>query len=361
MAIYRCEFKIYGRSKGRSAVAGAAYVTGSKQVRKANSGTGGRVSAVAAAAYRSGGSLADKQAGEVFDYTQKHNVAWSGILAPEDAPAWATDRGQLWNAVEAAENRKDAQLFRECLLTLPRGLDRTEQIALVRAFVQDQFVSQGMVADIGLHCPDASDGEANPHAHVMLTLRRLDASKPSGFGLKETAWNEVQWQGKGANTARQGGFLHQRRAAWADYCNAALADAGSAEKVDHRSLKARGIDRAPQPKLGKAHYAKPAPWVGIVHDNHAGARFENRTRAMMRAVSHGKRVDRGAAMPTVLPIGGDPDPATRQMIAAVHLAKLQSGYRLARDGVAHAEEVARWLRGAALKEPEPSRSTDHER
>ena len=346
MAIYRCEFKIYGRAKGQSAVAASAYVTGTKQSRGANSGAAGRVSAVAAAAYRSGGSLTDKGTGETFDYSQKQNVVWSGILAPDHAPGWATHRASLWNAVEAAEKRKDAQLFRECLLTLPRGLSRDQQIALVRSFVHDAFVSQGMIADIGIHDPKASDGREQPHAHVMLTLRDIG---PDGFGAKRRDWNDVQWQGKGAGTARQDGFLRQRRASWADYCNAALTDAGDTATVDHRSLKARGIDRAPQPKLGKAHYAKPAPWVETVHDNLAGVRFGNQVGAISRAVTQAQR-SRSSAAP---PIGGDLDERTRRMAQAVRRAGRQPGYRLAEDGMAHAAATTRWLRGQELRQPEP--------
>ena len=35
------------------------------------------------------------------------------ILLPDGAPDWMADRQKLWNAVEAAEKRKDAQLARE--------------------------------------------------------------------------------------------------------------------------------------------------------------------------------------------------------------------------------------------------------
>ena len=57
------------------------------------------------------------------------------ILAPETAPAWVQDRAALWNAVEAAETRRNAQLARELVLTLPRELtpeQRLEDGALVR-------------------------------------------------------------------------------------------------------------------------------------------------------------------------------------------------------------------------------------
>ena len=77
----------------------------------------------------------------------------------------------LWNAVEAAEKRKDARLAREIQLALPRELDREAQIALVRDFVTEQMVARGMVADFAIHDVRARDGGRQPHSHVMLTTR----------------------------------------------------------------------------------------------------------------------------------------------------------------------------------------------
>ena len=290
MAIYRCELKVYGRASQNSATAAAAYVTGSKVSGKAGGGKPVKpVSAVAAASYRSGEIL--QQGDTTHDYSRKENVLWSGIMAPEGAPAWARDRGQLWNTVEASEKRKDAQLFRECLVSIPRELSPDEGRKLVQDFVQRQFVDRGMVADIGIHSPRASDGELNPHAHIMLTTRQLDGDRFAA--KKEPAWSEVQWKGKGIGRAAPGGFLDQLRSAWAEACNKALAEAGDGARVDHRSLAERGIDRAPQPKVGKAKHAKQeqanpnaARWRDYMH-----GRAEN-VRGYNEAVQCGRAAGR---------------------------------------------------------------------
>ncbi len=44
----------------------------------------------------------------------------------------------------------------------------------------------------------------------------------------------------------------KQRQSWADAVNAALEKAGRDERVDHRSLKDRGMDALPQPKIGVA-------------------------------------------------------------------------------------------------------------
>jgi len=56
---------------------------------------------------------------------------------------------------------------------LPKELDREKQIELVRNYVKENFVNVGMCADIAIH--DKNDG--NPHAHILLTMRKRRESK----------------------------------------------------------------------------------------------------------------------------------------------------------------------------------------
>jgi hypothetical protein len=84
-------------------------------------------SSIAGAAYRSGSRLYEESTGLVHDYTRsKHGVEHSEILAPDGAPAWVHDRHTLWNTVEAAERRKDAQVAREIEVGLPIELSKSE-------------------------------------------------------------------------------------------------------------------------------------------------------------------------------------------------------------------------------------------
>jgi hypothetical protein len=135
------------------------------------------VSAPARAAYRSGGVLIDKETGEAHDFTPKRGIEWTGILAPENAPPWVYDRQKLWNVVEASETRVNSRLAREVEITLPRELTPEQCKALVHAFVRKEFVSKGMVVNVAIHRPDASDGKKQPHAHVLLTTRGRRAGR----------------------------------------------------------------------------------------------------------------------------------------------------------------------------------------
>lgn len=204
MAIYHLSAKVVSRAKGQSVVASAAY--------------------------RSSEALHDERYGLTHDYTKKEGVEHSEILAPEESPAWVFDRQALWNAVEAAETRKDAQLAREIELGLPVELTHEENVELVREYVKSQFVARGMIADFSVH----EDDPDNPHAHVLLTTRSITEQ---GFGAKERSWNAKR-------------ELLAWREAWGSHANEHLARAGHAVRIDHRSLDAQGIQLEPGQKIG---------------------------------------------------------------------------------------------------------------
>jgi len=261
LAIYHLRLKVLSRSLGRAAKPGGAT----------------RRSAIAAAAYRSGDRLFDSSQGKWFQF-DKPEVVFKGILAPEGAPSWVFDRQTLWNVVERAEKRCDAQLAREVELTLPRELAKEQQVELVEAFLKEHFVSKGMIADYAIHRPVASDGLAQPHAHVLLTMRRLDPSTETGFSLaKERDWNERDDIARAVAEARKRfndtglpsdkQALEQAearrnvntwRAGWAAHANRSLELVGSAARIDHRTLEAQGIMRPPQPSLGLARHVEKA-------------------------------------------------------------------------------------------------------
>lgn len=250
MAMFRLEAKIFSREKrGRSVIA--------------------------AAAYRAGTKLKDELRGKIFDYARRSKgVVESTILAPEGAPAWACDSSQLWNAVEAGEKRVDAQLAREFVLAVPRELSADSQFQTAVGWAQTHLVNSGMVAEVSLHHP--RDGK-NPHVHILCTMRKLDGEQFSR--KKATEWNDV-------------GLLVRQRQWWAEAVNAALEKAGRDERVTHLSLKDRGIDREPEPKIGVAATAMKRR--GVVADPE---RFQlvrrvklfNEIRPMMKSIKgHGE-------------------------------------------------------------------------
>jgi len=208
MAIYHFTSKIIARGSGKSSVASAAY--------------------------RAGEKLYDERQNKIVDYTRKQDVMFKEIFIPEGAPKWMADREKLWNVVEKIERRKDAQLAREIHFSLPRELSKEQNIELAKEFIKNEFVSRGMIADLCIHDGMAKDGEEQPHAHVMLTMREV---VEEGFGLKERSWND-----------RDGYGLW--RESWAEHANRYLAMNGIEQRIDHRSYAEQGIDLIPQNKIG---------------------------------------------------------------------------------------------------------------
>ena len=196
-------------------------------------------SAVAAAAYRSGTKLTNEWDGMTHDYTRKGGIVHAEIMLPAHAPPEFADRSILWNSVEQIEKARDSQLAREIEAALPRELSGEQQLALVRAYVKDNFVDKGMCADFAIH----DKGTGNPHVHIMLTLRPL---KETGSGVqsaaRHTIWTRTDSASRMGNAARKNhredttdwndkGNVEIWRAAWAAYTNRALESAGRPERI----------------------------------------------------------------------------------------------------------------------------------
>ncbi|MBU0555679.1 MAG: Ti-type conjugative transfer relaxase TraA [Alphaproteobacteria bacterium] len=193
-------------------------------------------SALASAAYRSASRLHDQRLDRHHDFSNKAGVVHSEVLLPDGAPEHLSDREELWNAVEAAELRKDAQLAREIEFAIPREMTKEQGIELARDFVRDEFVARGMIADLNVHWDIGADGLAKPHAHVMLTMREVSED---GFGKKNRDWNRTD-------------LLEKWRERWSEHVNTRLAELDIDARIDHRSLEAQGIDLEPQHKIGPA-------------------------------------------------------------------------------------------------------------
>src|SRR5450432_2079307 len=238
MAIYHLHVKVIGRKSGSSAVASAAY--------------------------RSGSRLRDERLDRSHDFSAKRGVVHSEVLLPENAPeAWG-DRERLWNDVEAFEVRKDAQLAREVEFSIPRELTQAQGIELARDFARAEFVGLGMIADLNVHWDVGEDGMPKPHAHVMLTMRAVDEN---GFGPKVRDWNRTE-------------MVERWRERWAELANERLAELDIDTRIDHRSLEAQGIALEPQSQIG-------APAKRIQVRGIEGEATEADRAEMHREIAHG--------------------------------------------------------------------------
>lgn len=220
MAVYRCEVKRISRSAGQSAVAAAAYRSATR-LRQQENGH-------------------HQPEAKLHDYRRRAlGVAYREVMAGKDAPEWARDRAELWNAAERAENRRNSVTAREILLSLPHELDDAERIELTRGFAERLIERYGVAVDLAIHRPDRKGDQRNHHAHVMMTTRRMGPE-----GLKEKT-RELDDRITGPQE------IEAIREIWEREQNLVLERTGKQERVSRLSNEARGIDREPQAKLGE--------------------------------------------------------------------------------------------------------------
>lgn len=222
MAIFHLSVKTISRSAGRSATA--------------------------AIAYRSGEKVMDERTGLVHDYTRRRGVEHTEIFLPENAPAWASQREQLWNAAELAEKRKNSTVAREFEVALPAELNREQRLELVREFARDLVQRHGMAVDVAIHEPGKEGDHRNHHAHILCSTRRLT---PEGFKDKTRELDD-----------QKSGEISHWRERWAEMSNRHLENAGRQERIDHRSLEAQ---RAAAIERGDTEQAAKLERLPTVH------------------------------------------------------------------------------------------------
>ena len=227
MAIFHMSFQNISAGKGRSAIAGASY--------------------------RSGEKLFDQKEGRSYFYARSV-MPESFILTPKNAPEWASDREKLWNEVERKDRRANSRYAKEFNVALPVELSEDEQKELLTKYVQENFVDEGMVADVSIH----RDHPDNPHAHVMLTNRPFN---PDGtWGLKSKRENILDENGNKTYTGNSR-FPRSRkvwlvdwdkkekitewRHNWAASVNQVLEQKNIPDRISEKSFIEQGIDDTP--------------------------------------------------------------------------------------------------------------------
>lgn len=238
-------------------------------------------SAVKAAAYRARTSFYDNRRGRRYSYG-----AEIGLLSSETI-GWHGSAEDLWNTAEASETRSNARVARELRPALPAELPLPEQIKLVRGMCLWLRDTYGVASHAVIHAPNfrkKSLGDlfwkrvqleglserrsamlANPkitnknfHAHILFTTRQVDPTDGT-FGGKTRELDD-QKDGPAA--------LKVIRAEWEKRTNAALAEIGSAARIDMRSY-------ADMASVGDAP-------EGLMAQEHLGARRTERSRKQIR-------------------------------------------------------------------------------
>ncbi|MGJ9386166.1 MobQ family relaxase [Salipaludibacillus sp. CF4.18] len=219
-------------------------------------------SVVASASYRSNEELYSKEDNEYKRFKERSVDPVSFIMKPDHAPEWTLDREQLWNEVQEKEDRNNSRLAREVLVALPVELDEDQQEEMLREFVEESFVEDGMVADVSIH----RDKEHNPHAHIMLTVRPFnehgewDMKKKREYLFNENGENILKENGeKKFKTISSTNWndldtLKKWRENYAEKINNYFKSFDIDAEVSHKSYEDQGIEKRARHRLKQNEY-----------------------------------------------------------------------------------------------------------
>ena len=237
MPVPHLEIRIVQRSKGSSAVAGAAYQAGEK--------------------------LFSEYDQKSKDHRRKQpEVVYTEIMFPANAPPEYADRATLWNAVEEVEKQWNSQLARRFILALPREIPTEMYPQMMQEYCRAHFVSKGMCCDFAIHDPDPPGH--NPHCHIILTMRAIDENgkwlpkSRKVYDLDENGERiklpSGRWKSHKEDTVDWNEQYHAEewRHGWELVQNKYLELAGSPERVDMRSYERQGLDVLPTVHMGAA-------------------------------------------------------------------------------------------------------------
>ncbi len=176
-------------------------------------------------------------------------------------PSFAMDNPMLlWKASDRHE-RKNGSIFHSYTVSLPNVLTIEQLIDL--AWRQACQLAGPKPFQFALHLSRSSlQGELNPHVHIVICdrlpdgierspeqmFRRYNAAHPEKGGSRKDSGGKTP-------LALRNQLISQRKAA-ADEINVALIKHGHDLRVDHRTLKERGFERAPERYLGPARIRK---------------------------------------------------------------------------------------------------------
>ena len=222
-----------------------------------------RQSAVAGAAYQSGENLFSEYDQKHKDHRRKqHEVVYTEIMLPTNAPPEYADRATLWNSAEEVEKQWNSQLARRFVVALPREVPLEMCPQMMQEYCNEYFVSKGMCCDFAIHDPDPPGH--NPHCHIMLTMRAIDGNgkwMPKSrkvYDLDENGERiklpSGRWKSHKEDTVDWNEQYHAEewRHGWEVIQNKYLELAGSAERVDMRSYERQGLDIIPTVHMGAA-------------------------------------------------------------------------------------------------------------
>lgn len=217
MANYHFESTIISRGKGHSVTGSVSYICGQ--------------------------TLRDRYNDKTC-YHHRKDVVWQKIFLPDHAPPEFRQLQHLCDEIERAEVRRDARTARQFIASLPNELPPGEQIRIVRAFIEHNFLPYDLCAIAAIHRGRNHDDPSrnNPHAHIIVPTRPVGAD---GFCNRKDREHDKRK------------YITIWREQWAAVQNRAYERNGLDIQVSHESLKVQGKrDREPTIHLSRIDWQR---------------------------------------------------------------------------------------------------------
>lgn len=187
----------------------------------------------------------------IFCPAKKQELVW---WESRNLPIWACGPDEFFDAADKHE-RVNGAAYRELEISLPKELPLEKNIALTKKIAEILLGDRPCVLAIHEKLGSIS-GERHPHVHAMYSDRAcdgIDRTKKTYFARYNAADPT-----KGGARKLSGGMApaeifnnaRETRKQIASAINDALEEHGIPQRVDHRSLKDRGITREAEKPLG---------------------------------------------------------------------------------------------------------------
>lgn len=223
-------------------------------------------SITASAAYGRGEPIRDERTGQTFNWSRTERVEHNGAVLPAGPSGTRKELSSkevhaTWNAVEQANKRKDARLAYTIDCELPKALNKAAKIEIAKQYATEIADRYGVFVDFSVH----QGGEPTDPKHPDRNRKYRDVSMiDSGdkmhvhYRISASAFSHDGNMGKKVYSLDQSYCKKNRiptssevlRPLWAKTVNQMLANYGFEDRIDHRSLKAQGIDRIAQVHIG---------------------------------------------------------------------------------------------------------------
>lgn len=301
-------------------------------------------SALGGVAYRLGLKLYDKRTNTWHDYRRRvlnEEIIAAFTLAPAGAPSWATDAEKVWEAVEAAELRKDSQVAHDFRIPVPFGLSAEQAEAMARSMAQHIVTTWNTVVSVGLHRDSPVDALGQPkpfgkqgyHAHVYFPTRALAFDADALHAADEDdqggsdGWRFTEKLHAFSKKKAASLVITELNAQWAALANTHVAEIGGVPDFTHLSYKRLGLDKVGQLRLGLSASAMERKGIRTDKGDTLRAQQGNERPEVVASAGGGSAAVivsnalGGTAVPAVIPkvpAGASPAPVTHTWLNPVN-------------------------------------------